>query len=171
MDIDTKWIEEYENEDKLYNFLYEEPIKNIKFTILYINQLSMIESIIQDNLELDESNIISKEQLIKLIKKYQINETKKKYNLKSILLYTFPFENSEIGKFIKSKDIDDNLKAINYINDIKITPTILFFHSINNLYLIFHEKIETKKIQTKKIILSKANQYVKNKTKKNKNFV
>ena len=43
------------------------------------------------------------------------------------------------------------------------SPTILFFHSINNIYIIFHEKIEGSNIQTKKVIM-----HTNKKTKKNK---
>tara|TARA_Y100001970_G_scaffold247552_1_gene316368 strand:+ start:3210 stop:3722 length:513 start_codon:yes stop_codon:yes gene_type:complete len=169
MDIDTNWINDYENEEKTYSFFYEEPIETLKYTILYVNKNKKIDSIIQDNISLNETNKITKEELITLIKKYQKNITnEKKYKLISMLLYTFPLQHIELSKFIKNDDNDVNinnfpLKNINYINDIILEPTILFFHSINNIYIIFHEKIEGSNIQTKKVIM-----HTNKKTKKNK---
>ena len=55
MDIDTNWINDYENEEKTYSFFYEEPIETLKYTILYVNKNKKIDSIIQDNISLNET--------------------------------------------------------------------------------------------------------------------
>ena len=172
MDIDTNWINEYENEEKKYSFFYEEPIQSIKYTILYINKDKSIESIIQDKFALKENNNISKDEMIYLIKKYQHNITnEKKYKLISLLLYTFPIQHEEINQFNKN-DIDSTnvnpLKSLHYINDVVLEPCILFFHSLNDLFLIFHEKeINNKHNQTKKILYDgKLNVKTKKKSRK-----
>ncbi len=66
--FDEEWIKDFEEEDKEYSMFNEVEVNNIKVTFLYTNKRNELEKISEKQIELSNSNVIKKEELIKIIK-------------------------------------------------------------------------------------------------------
>jgi hypothetical protein len=156
--IDDTWVTDYKREEENYNDFYNEKVNNIKVFFMYINTDKTIVNIRQESLSLNNDSILTKEQLIKIIKdKQKLNNIK--YKLFSIVRYNIDLQPDEINDFIKVSDTDtdtDNynnrfLKDEKNIDDIYFTNTITIFQDLNAVYLIFKELKKNKCLYTKKI--------------------
>jgi hypothetical protein len=168
--IDDAWVTEYKREEERYNDFYNEKVNNIKVFFMYINTDKTIVNIRQESLSLNNDSILTKEQLIKIIKdKQKLNNVK--YKLFSIVRYNIDLEPGEINDFISDNiSVSDTIsntisntitKNDNYnnrffideknINDIYFTKTITIFQDLNALYIIFKECEKNKCLYTKKI--------------------
>ena len=83
--LDTNWIDEFE-EDNKYSDFYTEVLPNIKCYFVYVNRSHKITNIREDKIELDETNVIRKERLLYMIKNNIIRDDIK-YKLLSLLIY------------------------------------------------------------------------------------
>ena len=81
-DIDTSWITEFENLDSEYKDYYTEDLSFIRLNCIYINKLNEIEKIIEEKILFETLGILSKEEIIGLIKHNQFCN-----NIKYSLLY------------------------------------------------------------------------------------
>lgn len=146
--IDTYWIEEFENLDKEYKDYYTEELATIKIHYIYINKNNEIERIIQDKIILKTPGLLSKEELISIIKHSTIcNQVK--YSLLYILKYNINLDPIYLKTFIRNKDTLINignpfLQSIKNIDSIKFDKSISMFHDLNNLFIIFHNKNKDK---------------------------
>lgn len=149
-ELDNTWINKYklENLDELYS----EPVKNINLYYLYVNKHNELVNIKKDTTFLEEENIVSKDELIMLIKNYQL----KNYRFFSILKFNIDLHEEELDDFIKEKNINRNINTNNtnqqistyyrFLNEEKNLNVITFnnslnlFQDLNSLYFIFHEK-------------------------------
>jgi|694.fasta_scaffold24017_3 hypothetical protein len=147
-DIDTSWIEEFENLDKEYKDYYTEELATIKIHYIYVNKNNEIERIIQDKLILKTIGTLSKEELISIIKHATIcNQVK--YSLLYILKYNINLDPIYLKTFIRNKDTLKNigtpfLQSIKNIDSIKFDKSISMFHDLNNLFIIFYDKNKDK---------------------------
>jgi hypothetical protein len=147
-DIDTSWIEEFENLDKEYKDYYTEELATIKIHYIYVNKNNEIERIIQDKLILKTIGTLSKEELISIIKHATIcNQVK--YSLLYILKYNINLDPIYLKTFIRNKDTLKNigtpfLQSIKNIDSIKFDKSISIFHDLNNLFIIFYDKNKDK---------------------------
>lgn len=151
MELDNEWISEFEDKEKHYNIFYKEPIKKIKIFSVYINEKSIIEKTKQQELELKNS-FIGKHELAKLIKSKSKDE-KINYKLISLLSYNNTQEPNDIR--VKLGNDDEYLSAYKKIEDIYFDKSILMFHDLTSLFLIFYQT--SKKLNqntTKKISYS-----------------
>ena len=71
MELDNKWIENYETQELAYNDFYKDDVKYIKVYSLIINRKLILENINEENFLLENSNILKKYELISLINKYK----------------------------------------------------------------------------------------------------
>ena len=62
MDLDTKWIEEFESLDNNYKTFYAEDIMHIKFHYIYINKENNIDKVKEETVLLRSPNYISREE-------------------------------------------------------------------------------------------------------------
>lgn len=147
-ELDNTWINKYklENLDELYS----EPVKNINLYYLYVNKHNELVNIKKDSTFLEEENIVSKDELIMLIKNYQL----KNYRFFSILKFNIDLHEEELDDFIKEKTKTKNTNNANqqistyyrFLNEEKNLNVITFnnslnlFQDLNSLYFIFHEK-------------------------------
>ena len=92
--FDEEWIKDFEEEDKEYSMFNEVEVNNIKVTFLYTNKRNELEKISEKQIELSNSNVIKKEELIKIIKGNDKLD-KIKYKLISILIYNFSLKNDD----------------------------------------------------------------------------
>ena len=167
--IDSSWIEEFETLDKEYKDYYREDLVVIKIHCIYVNKENEIERVLEDKLILKTPGIISKEEILGLIKHNMVfNEVK--YSLLYLLKFNINLEPIYLKTFIRSKEPLVNIgnqfiQSIKNIDEIKLDKSISMFHDLNNLLIIFHDKENSKnstnisyhnKVKTKKIYLNSS---------------
>ena len=156
-ELDTSWVENYIKEDTEKDLIKSIDIDTIKVFFVYINS-NHIQNIKHIDFELDKTNILSKEELLGLIKKYSINNSIK-YSYYSTLIYNISLESSEVENYIDlddEKDTEENfLKSTSSINDINLKPCIHFFHDLNTIIILF-KTINTSQNITKKIYIKSS---------------
>tara|TARA_Y100001970_G_scaffold174311_1_gene212750 strand:- start:382 stop:924 length:543 start_codon:yes stop_codon:yes gene_type:complete len=153
-EFDMNWMDEIEEESKMYNHFFITNNTIIQVYIYYINRNNELFDGKKVEIKLT-NNILHKNDIIEIIRKNMFVD-KKKYRLMSMLSYNFDLNNDEIKKYHKNTNsfellnIHKNISAINY------KETINFFKELNDLYLFFVEtKSTTNQNKTKRIILKK----------------
>jgi hypothetical protein len=155
-DLDTDWIEEFESLDDKYKMFYKENINNIKFKYVYVDKDNNIEKIKEEILLLKQINLISREEMIEIIKK-NCSFIDKTFSVLSILKYNFDVEPSDINHYMKEND--SLLTLIKNIDNIPLNKTIQMFQDMNEIIIIFYEKTNHQKNLniTKKIFIRDKN--------------
>ena len=142
--IDFSWIEEFDNLDKEYKDYYTEDLTVIKIHCVYINKDNEIERVLEDKILLKTPGVLSKEEIVSLIKHNMVcNQVK--YALLYILKFNINLDPIYLKTFIKSKDplsiIGNNfLQSIKNIDTIKFDKSISMFHDLNDLLIMFYNK-------------------------------
>ena len=168
-ELDSTWIKDFEAKEQDYNSYYRELISFIRINYIYINKENEIINISEEKCLFKKPGILSKEELIGLIKHNTFHNAVK-YSLLSILKYNIDFEPIHLKTFLRSKDrnIGKNyLSSITNIDNIVFEQSISLFHDINNLFIIFIDKstdtvfnpqhnpvIRTNKQSTKKVYIN-----------------
>jgi len=147
-DLDTSWINEFEKVDKDYESFYMEKLNYVKITFIYVNKLDEIDRVKEDKIFINNTNIISKEEIIEILKKNSIIENKK-FKIITILKYNLDLEPLEVRKFLLNNDNNTNtdnsyLSVIKSITEIKWEKSISMFQDLNNLIIIFYENNKNK---------------------------
>ncbi len=159
MEINSKWYEEFEKQEKPYKDFYLEKPLNIKLYFFYVNQSNEIDKIKQKEVELDNDGKISREKLINLIKQ-NIIENKIRYSLLSILKHNISLNPENLKKYLENNiDNSENnyLELIPEITDIYFKDTITFLNNLNSIFIVFNETSfykKSRKGMTKKIYIS-----------------
>ena len=143
MDLDTKWIEEFESVDNNYKTFYAEDILHIKFHYVYVNKENAIDKIKEETILLRAPNYISREELIGILKKNnKLSETN--YTVLSILKYNIDIEPADVAYYIKNNveqdETYDFLKSVKNIDAIPLNHSISMFQDLNDIIIIFYEK-------------------------------
>jgi hypothetical protein len=172
-DLDNSWLEEFEKMDNEYKTYYTEDLSFIKITSLYVNKNNDIEKLREEKILLKVPGFLQKEELISIIKHNSFfNQIK--YSILSILKFNINIEPINLKTFLKSQNLNAGctfLQSVKSIDTIKFDKSISMFHDINELIIIFHEKIykhsqntSTNQPKTKKLYNnSNANKYTKRK--------
>ena len=151
--IDTSWINEFEEEDKSYSMFYKENVNDIVTCFIYINNTNTISFINKTPLKITDG-ILKKNDLVNLLKR-NIRHEEKKYTPTSIFKWNLDIAPEEITNYTKDHTEYNFLTKINEINDISFADTIPFFSNENILYFIMHEDCSALKNRTKKIYINK----------------
>ena len=139
-ELDTKWIEEFEALDEGYKSFYSEDITYIKIHYIYVNKENDTEMIKEETLLLKNPNIISREELIGILKKNNINAGKS-YATLSILKYNIDVQPLDICSYLKeTTNTSSFLSSIQHIDTILLNQSISMFQDLNNLIILFYEK-------------------------------
>lgn len=161
MNLDESWINDFEQTDNLFCKFYKEDNYYIYIQYIYINKQNEIETMKKELLLTEKPNVISREEMISLLKKNSLYNHKS-YNLLSLLKYNITLSPQEINLFLtKNGDsyyTDNFLQNLKTIDDIFFDKTINMYQDLNNLFIIFYEKtnVNTVKNTTKKIYLQKS---------------
>jgi hypothetical protein len=102
-ELDTTWINEFEELDKDFNSYYKEDLSFIRINYIYVNTENEIMNISEENCLFKRPGMLSKEELIGLIKRNSINN-EVKYSLLSLLKYNIDFEPINLKTFLRSND-------------------------------------------------------------------
>lgn len=154
MELDNKWIENYEIKELDYNDFYKDDVKYIKTYSLYINKGLILENINEENFILEDINVLKKHELISIINKYKNDKKEKKIKLLSILKYNINLDSDNVIEYLK-QETENNLfiESVKSIDNINFDPSISMFEDLNSLFFIFVESNNTEKSQTKRIFL------------------
>jgi hypothetical protein len=153
--LDTRWIQEFESIDYNYKQFYNEVVGEIKICSIYVDKNNNIENIKQEILELSRENLITKEEIIKIIKQNSINQ-KKRYTLLSLLKYNFDLDASNVVHYLKQKQqpkTDAYLTLVKNIDNIPLNNTINMMQDLNTIFILFYEKDATGNT-TKKVYIN-----------------
>jgi hypothetical protein len=168
-DLDDSWISEFEKSDNEYKLFYKENIQSIKVRCMYINKDNVLEKIKEENIFLKKPNILSKEEIIIIVKNNnKINKTQ--YSLLTLLKYNIDLEPINLKTFLKTNSFSTNyLTCIKNIDNIHFSPSIYMFQDLNDIFILFYETNNiynvniSNKNGTKKIFIKPVNG-AKNKT-------
>lgn len=157
--LDTRWIQEFELIDDNYKQFYNEVVDDIKICSIYVDKNNEVENIKQETLELSRENLITKEEIIKVIKQNSISQ-RKRYTLLSLLKYNFDLDASNVIHYLKQKQhkkttFDDTyLTLVKNIDDIPLNSTINMMQDLNTIFVLFYEKQSSCNSTTKKVYLN-----------------
>jgi hypothetical protein len=141
-DLDTSWLNEFEKIDKEYNTYYTEDLLFVRVNYVYVNTFQEITNLGEDKYIFKTPNVLTKEDLIGLIKRNNIVNNKK-YSLLSILKYNINIEPHNLKTFFRSKNKhigQTYLQSVKHIDNIVFDKTISMFQDLNNIMIIFIEK-------------------------------
>jgi hypothetical protein len=158
-ELDTSWINEFEELDKDFNSYYKEDLSFIRINYIYINTQNEIVNISEENCLFKKPGMLSKEELIGLIKHNSFNNAIK-YSLLSLLKYNIDFEPINLKTFLRSNDKNIGktyLKSITNIDNIFFEQSISLFHDLNNLFIIFIEKKKENENENEKSTFGRNN--------------
>jgi hypothetical protein len=157
--LDNKWITNFEKEDELYQDFYIDDNYFVHLHFIYIHKNMEIEKIREETFFMKTPNIISREEIIGLLKKNAF-QNKQKYSIFSLLKFNIHLKPQDIPFFLQNSsntNTEDFLKPIKHIDTVTFEKTISMFQDLNTLYFIYVENrnmdVNTKKNLTKKIYL------------------
>lgn len=167
MELDTQWIDLFDEEDTLYGDFYKSNVESIEVKYVYINEENEIFYVNKEQLILDKPNVLSKEKLIYTLK-HNMYYQDKKYKPIGILQFNYDYDSDVVIDMIKKDSSHTtDLVSHHYIEDIHWKPTISFIQDVNSLYILFyydpHNNVVTN--TTRKVLLRNLND-TKNKTRK-----
>lgn len=114
-------------------------LNNIKTYITYINTDNEIESITQKKLFLNnEENIVSRKQLLELIKNNQ-RKNNTKYKLISVMVYNIHVTPESLPNYIENPNDFISLFTLNRIESFELKPTLRLLKKYNGIYFFFFE--------------------------------
>ena len=174
--LDTSWIDDYEDIEKKYEMFYKENIASINVIMIYVNDKLEIEKISQRDLDLNTYNVVSKDEILELINtNSSVGDIK--YSLLSLLTYNINLAHSDLKQFLESDLETSNngefLHSLTSLQDIKLSPSIQLFQDINSLVVVYYEKTnkssnKTKHNTTKKVYINTKNLPKNKKTKRHR---
>ena len=167
-DLDIEWIKTFNKDDNEFKNYYCEDLSFIKIHSIYINSINDIDMIKEEKLLFRSPGILSKEELLHIIKNNSFVNGQK-YSLLGILKFNIDIQPENLTTLFDNHiDLKNNyLTSIKNIDDIHFSQSISMFHDINEVFILFHQlvciqtKINTNNL-TKKI-------YIKLNTNKNNN--
>lgn len=123
----TEKMSKYDKEDVYF----------VKFSFIYINTKNEIEKVTEDVFELNDVNKISTTELCAIIERNKVHNNIK-YNLMELLKYNITIDTTEVMR--NNYNMPQLVSINNIVNDIHFAPTIMFFQSLNCIYVMLKEK-------------------------------
>lgn len=153
LELDSKWIDDFDKLDNEYKSYYKEDLTFIKIHSIYVNLNNEIEKLIEEKIVLKTPGIILKNELLGLLKKNMYSNNIK-YKLLSILKFNIDIEPYYLKQFLKyttnnsKNNIENKSDLVNIgnqflhinknIDDIYFDKSISMFHDINDLIFIYY---------------------------------
>jgi len=163
--LESCWIEEFKEVERVYNEFYKEPVTSINIYLLYVNKENELDHIHRDKCFLNENGLLKRESIISCIKRYQLLFSIQ-YKLLALLKYNIDLEPTEIKDFTAEDFSLSNKRFIHsekYLENIHFKDSIHMFQDLNALFFIFYEE-KPKTHSTKRVTLSASSHH---KTKRN----
>lgn len=160
--LNSDWINDFEENDKLYKYFYKTKINKINIYFVYVNNSKEIIYVNKSIYNLEKINILLKEELINLIKSNR-EFNNNLFKIFSIKYFNIDLDEENINKFVNTENIDltiNYLNDVNYLDNINFNDTIKLFEKLNSIYLFYvseKKNISVEHNNTKKIYLSSNN--------------
>ena len=152
MDLDTSWIDEFNQEEQKYNEFYKQEISGIRIVLFFINEHNELFSSKKYKAPL-ENNIITKNQILNILKK-NISYNNNSYTPSFILKFNVDLDPENIENFIADPNQFNFLTSESYMTDIHWNKTIQSMQSLNTLYILMKKRNFRKKNATKRVYIS-----------------
>lgn len=141
-DLDSSWLNEFEQMDDQYKIYYTEELSFIKIHSIYVNNKNEIDKIREEKLLLKTPGVLQKEELLSVIKHNSFSN-QMMYFLLSILKFNINIEPMYLNTFLRNKNPAIGapfLQSIKNLDTIKFEKSITIFHDINEIVIIFYQK-------------------------------
>ena len=141
--LNDDWMVDFKKKDNFYKDFYKDNIYYSNIHTIYINRAQEIVQIKEETFLLSCPNIITREEIIGILKQKSSTDNKA-YKLLSILKYNITLDSEEVSKYVNCHNSE--LKNYNYLEDVKHIDEIHFdksismFQDLTDLYFIFYEK-------------------------------
>ncbi len=158
-ELDISWTNEYLRTTQ-GGVTYEAELMNsISIKYLYVNTHNDVVHIIDDKISLkiidNSHSLLEESTLIDLSHKYRDHDNKR-YKCSHILRYFIPTDPQTIIDNINDPAFTFNekdcLTVFDLPKDISFSPSLFIFHSINTVYMFFHEMVLVNPISPVSII-------------------
>ena len=149
-EIDDSWITKIEEEEKSYNYFYNEETTKIKIIYVYVNKDNEIYYIKKENMGL-YNKVLNKTKLLFILKKNKLHNNIN-HKLISILQYNIDLSPDDLSLYLKNEDNFNFLSIKSNLNELKWDDTINLFNNLNSLHIIYYENPKKKKIKYKENI-------------------
>jgi len=153
MDLDTSWIDEFNQEEKKYNEFYKQEINGIRIVLFFINENNELFSSKKYNARL-ENNMITKNQILNILKN-NISYNNSSYTPSFILKFNIDLDPENINSFIEHPNQFNFLTPENYMTDIHWSKTIKSLQPLNTLYVLMKRRRFNNNNFTKRVYISK----------------
>jgi hypothetical protein len=169
--LDISWLNEFDSIDNKYKSLYTDDLNAIRISYIYIDTNNDIELIKHEKYVLSIQNILSRNEIIQILKRNSFMNNDR-YKILSLIKYNINLEPENLNTFLKSlnqqQDTMTFLSNIKNIDEIVWDKSIKMFKDLNELIIIFYrenkEKEEHQKLNTTKKIYLTLHKNNKNKT-------
>ena len=146
--LDSKWIDDFQSQDKEYEKYYKNDLHHIKLHCIYVNANNEIERIKKEVVHLRSVNYVSREEIIGILKRNSISNNQR-YSVLSILKYNIDIEPSDVPFFLMDRSSSSSsssssntfLTSIKNIDAIPLNQSINMFSNLNNLFIVYNEKV------------------------------
>jgi len=141
--LDESWINDFDKIDNLYSDYYKNDVYFVKITCLYVDSENSLFKIKEEKFFMQNTNILSREELIAVIKKNShLND--KRFSLLSLLKYNINIEPQDIKYFLISENLgfdNDNkyITVLKNLDEIEFDKTITMYHDLNDIIIIYYE--------------------------------
>jgi len=140
--LNDDWIKNFDKTDELYQEFYKDDLHYVHLKCIYVNKEGDIEKINQDTFIMNKPNIVSREEVLQILKQTMTHNSIN-YSLLSILRYNITLDPDDVKYFLLNDDMntyDKFLTTIQNIDTITFEKTINMFQDLNSLIFVFHEK-------------------------------
>jgi len=144
--LDESWIIDFEKIDDVYSKYYKSDIYFIKISYLYVDKENELFKIKEEVFFMQNPNIVSREELISIIKKSSVLNNKR-FSLLSLLKYNINIDPQNIknfliysNNFVSNYEEDKYITILKNIDEIVFDKTINMYHDLNNIIIIYYEK-------------------------------
>jgi len=146
--LNDDWINEFEKTDQLYQDFYKDNLYYTNIYYLYINKFNEIDKIKHENFLMSSPNCITREEIIGILKRNSLADIENRpYSLLSIVKYNVSLDTEEITHFLRcdEEEMEDYnnrfLTSVKQIDAIYFEKTIHMLHDLNDLFILFYEKM------------------------------
>jgi len=165
--LDTDWLQEYEKIDQKYDIFYKDELSYLKTYFIYLNSDDEIHKIITNQVTLEKPNRLSQMMLYTLIKKNMIlseqtiidnkptDRVETNYKLLDILLYNINLDPDTLKDYNNNTEKFNFLHVKNHIEDIILESSIVMFHDLNSLLIIYKEVDEAGQLNNQESSMNK----------------
>jgi hypothetical protein len=141
--LDDTWMKQFED----YNDFYTDDVFCINLNLIYINRENEIEKIKEEKFILPSPNILTKDDLVSIIKRNS-HVGHKEYYLYSLVKFNIDLDPNEVQCFLKeTKDSfsETFLTENNQGDEIVFKKTINMFQDLNDVVFLLREKAKVVK--------------------------